>query len=486
MTSRARALLWLAAAVVALVAAAWFTPYYSTVLLWEVRAFAPVMALMAILAAAVAVSVMADAGRARTALAVVLWAAAGLGALAVVGWFVVGSYWEDQEYSTATRIVDGEQLPELAPRAPFLVGRAQAGPTLGDVTGDIADVSYLPDLDRFSTLVERRGWLDGYEVAVTQTIAAEGIGRDAQKCRFGDRADARLGGWFGHDLGRLISEQQRGVRFSIEDAYAYCDGTTPMVVVPLQRQVGLFVVTERPAGDALYNGATGAVQVVEQPTGLPGPTYPRSLAARQREATRGMSGLADWWFDRSGWDAADDGANADNDSEFTLARTDGAGPQFVTPLTPRGAASSVVAVSTVPARNPGLQLAPLTVHRLDPTWNSPQAIVARIKADYADVCCYNLDQVFEVIPTGGDGWVATIGSEQALRFRVTGNGQLTGPEATCLRALTGEPIRCGGRAAQQTTAPPPGDPSTLNNAELADLQRRVAEEVTRRLQRQPG
>lgn len=481
--SRARVLIQVVVAVAALVAAVWFGPYYSTVVWWEVRAFAPVLAVVVLVLAAVE---LAGLSRSKVLPGAAMIVGTGLGALAVIGWFVVGSYWEDQDYASAVHVVDGEQLPELAPRAPFLVGRAQAAPTLGDVTGDIADVSYLPDLDRFSTLVERRGFLNGYEVAVTQAIAVEGIGHDAQKCRFDDAADARLGGWFGHNLGRLISEQRRWVRFTADDAYAYCDGTTPMVAVPLTRQVGLLVVTERPAGVAVYDGATGTVQIVEQPADLPGPTYPLSLAARQREATHGMSGFADWWFDRSGWNAADDGANADNDSEFDLARTDGSGPLYVTPLTPRGAASSVVAVSTVPARHPGPQLAPLTVYRLDPTWASPQAIVARIRADYSDACCYNLDQVFEVIPTGGDHWVATIGSEQVLRFRVTGNGRLDGPEATCLRTVTGEPIRCGARVAQQTAAPPPGDPTTLDNAQLADLQRRVAEEVARRLQAQPG
>jgi hypothetical protein len=144
----------------------------------------------------------------------------------------------------------------------------------------------------------------------------------------------------------------------------------------------------------------------------------------------------------------------------------------------------VVAVSTVPARHRGPQLAPLTVYRLDPTWVTPQTIVARITADYSDFCCYNLDQVFEVLPTGGDDWVATIGSEQALRFRVTGNGQLQGPDATCLRTVSGDPIRCGARAARQDTPRPAGDPRTLSNSDLADLQRRVADEVARRLQ--PG
>ena len=471
--------------VAAIAAAFWFEAYYLTILWWEVRAFAPALAVIAVVILAVALSGRIDPEGDTTP--VVLAGGLLVGGVVIVSWLVVGTYWEDQDYVQSARVVSGEPLPQLAPRAPFLVGKAQAGPTLGDVTGDIADVSYLPDQDRFSTLVARRGWLTGYEVAVTQTIAVEGTGKDSRTCRFGDEADARLGGWFGHNLGRLISEQQRGVLFEPDDAYAYCDGTTPFVVVPLKRQVGLFVVGERPAGVALYNGATGTVQVVDQPTGLPGPTYPRSLAARQRVATHGMGGFSDWWFNRSGWDAADDGANTDNASEFTLARADGAGPLFVTPLSPRGSASSVVAVSTVPARYPGVELAPLTVYRLDPTWASPQAIVARIKADYSDFCCYNLDQVFEVIPTGGDNWVATIGSDQALRFRVTGKGPLQGPEATCIRNVSGEPIRCGVRTVQQAAAPPPpGDPSTLTDADLADLLRRVTDEVARRLHRPPG
>lgn len=482
-----RALLWSLSGVIAVAAAVWFEPYIPAIVWWNVRPFLPAVMVATVIAVLGALTHRTAPLRRRAALFLgVRHAGLAIGALLILGWLVVGSYWEDRAYSTAIRVVNGEELPALAPRAPFVVGKAQAGPTLGDVTGDISEVSYLPDQNRFVTLVDRRGWLTGYEVAVTQVIDVEGAGHDSQTCRFSDAADARIGGWFGHNLGRLISKERFWVRFADRDAYAYCDGDAPIVVVPLKREVGLLVVSEQPAGVAVYNGATGTVQVVDQADGVPGPTYPISLAARQRTATHGLSGFADWWFSRSGWDASDDGANSDNDSEFTLARADGSEALYVTPLAPRGSASSVVAVSSVPARYRGPQLAPLTVYRLDPAWASPQAIVARIKADYSDFCCYNLDQVFEVIPTGGDDWGATIGSEQALRFRVTGNGQLEGPEATCIRAVTGEPIRCGARSVQQNAPVPAGDPRLLNNTELAQLQRAVADEVARRLRQQPG
>lgn len=176
----------------------------------------------------------------------------------------------------------------------------------------------------------------------------------------------------------------------------------------------------------------------------------------------------------------------------------------MTPLTPQGEASSVVAVSTVPTSHQGSGLAPMTVHRLDPTWSSPQALVALIKAEYRDVCCYNDDQVFEVVPTGGSTWTATVGSAQNIRYRVEGRGQVGGREATCLKAADGTLIKCAYAAPgspeeqelrrreeekkkQEQAGPAPGgakDPGDLTAytpEQLADLQRRVSDEVVRRL-----
>lgn len=488
-----------------------YAPYYSTVLVWELRKLLAWLALPLLAAAffapvwCVRWLVRRRRGKAAAGSGGVAGALGCLGAVAglalAVAWLIYGAYLQDRSYMRATRVVT-EAVPELAPRSPYLVGKAQAAPHLGDVTGEIADITYLPDSDRFATLVERSGWLSGYEVGLVQDVPLGGTSRSQQRCSFDvDVADARISGWFGHNLGRKISEQKRWVRFEADDAYVTCSGDTPVVVVPLKRQTGLLVVTERPAGVALYDGRTGKITFTTDTEKVPGPSYPLSLAARQRESVAAVGSFADWWFERSGWDASEDGANDGNDSEFTLRYGDSSGRSaYVTPLTPQGEASSVVAVSTVPARHAGTALAPLTVHRLDPTWSSPKAIVALIKAEYRDVCCYNDDQVFEVVPTGGTTWTATIGSEQDIRYRVVGRGQVAGREATCLTAADGALIRCAYAAPgspeeqelkrredqkqkDKPRANPPdlGDLTAYTPEQLAELNRRIGEEVNRRL-----
>ncbi|WP_284581461.1 hypothetical protein [Streptomyces sp. 2P-4] len=498
-----------AAAAALVLLAPWYAPYYSTIAVWELRkalSWLAVPVLAAALALLAGLVGMLRRGRAErrgggSGAAKTLGCLAAVAGIALTfAWTVYGAYLQDRAYMAATRVVTGP-VPELAARAPYVVGKAQAAPHLGDVTGEIADISYLPDADRFATLVERRGWLAGYEVGLVQDVPLGGTSRSQQRCRFDvEEADARIGGWFHHNLGRKIAAHKRWVRFDADDAYVVCNGDRPVVAVPLKRQTGLLVVTERPAGLALYDGHTGRLTVTADTQAVPGPSYPLSLAARQREATAAVGSFTDWWFERSGWDASEDGANAGNESEFALRHRDGSGSSsYVTPLTPQGEASSVVAVSAVPTRHRGGGLAPLTVHRLDPTWSSPAAIVALVKAEYRDVCCYNDYRVFEVVPTGGTTWTATVGSEQNIRYRVEGRGQVGGREATCLKSADGTLIRCAyaapgspeeqelarreeGKRKEQGAGPPDlGDLTAYTPGQLAELHRRISEEVTRRL-----
>ncbi|MGR8009016.1 hypothetical protein [Streptomyces hypolithicus] len=497
--------------------ALWYASYLTTIMVWELRKifFWLAVPLLAFALAALPRLVVKrlrgkrhDAGEGNAAAALgCLGAVLGLGI--TVWWLVYGAYLQDRAYMDNVQIVTGP-VPELTARAPYLVGEAQAAPHLGDVTGEISDITYLPDSDRFATLVERRGWLSGYEVGLVQDIPLGGNSRNQQRCSFDvEAADARIGGWFNHNLGRKISAQQRGVRFEADDAYVTCSGDAPIVVVPLKRQTGLLVVTERPAGLALYNGRTGKLTITTDTAAVPGPSYPMSIAARQREGTAAVGSFTDWWFERSGWDASEDGANEGNESEFTLRYREAIGRSaYVTPLTPQGEASSVVAVSTVPTRHQGSGLAPMTVHRLIPTWSSPKALVALIKAEYRDACCYNGDTVFEVVPTGGSTWTATVGSEQNIRYRVEGRGQVAGREATCLKTADGALIRCAyatpGSPEEQelkrkeqekqkqkekqkgesaTPRRDGGDLGAYTAEELAELQRRVSDEVVRRLKK---
>ncbi|WP_030773482.1 hypothetical protein [Streptomyces sp. NRRL F-2664] len=488
----------------------WYASYYTTVMVWELRKLFAWFALpLFTVAGCIAVGLVLRRLRRRagrpagggTAAIVLGWFGGAFALVLAVGWLVYGAYLQDRAYMTSAQIVT-DPVPALSARSPYVVGKAQAAPHLGDVTGEIADITYLPDSDRFGALVERRGWLAGYEVGLVQEVPLGGTGRSQERCPFDvEKADARIGGWFTHNLGRKISAVKRWVRFEADDAYVTCSNGDPVVVVPLKRQTGLLVVTERPAGVALYDGRTGRLTVTADTSDVPGPSYPLSLAARQREGTAAVGGFGDWWFERSGWDASEDGANDGNESEFTLRHgASTGGSAYVTPLTPQGDASSVVAVSTVPTRHQGGALAPMTVYRLDPAWSSPKALVALIKAEYRDVCCYNDDEVFEIVPTGGSTWTATIGSEQNIRYRVEGRGPVDGREATCLKAADGALIRCAYAAPgspeqqelerreqqkQQDGAAKgggdPGDLKGLTDEQLADLQRRLGDEFVRRL-----
>ncbi len=460
----------------------WWDAYWITQIVWEGR---KLLAELITLGAVISLPFIGDGLDRRfkterwTRL---LWFAtipALIGGIVLLLWT---SYAGDRSYASQAEIV-AAPVPDLALRAPYLVGKAQAGPSLGDIVGEAVDTTYLPDQDRFNTLIQRRALLGGYEAGFSQEVPLTGRGSEGERCTFDiDRADARIGGKFSHSLGRKLARLDRWTTYDARDVYVVCDEGVPKVVVPLKRQVGWWVVSERPAGVAVYDGRTGELTLGDG-SDLPGPTYPISLAARQREALTATDGFNAWLARRSGWVVSDDGANEGNAAEFTLERTDGAGIVYTTLLTPRGTTSSVTAVAMVPARYKDKNLSPITVHRLDPSWVSPQVIVARIKSEYRDVCCYQLDRVFEVMPTGGQGWAATLGSEQNITYRVVGNGPLEGEEATCLLDASGNRLRCGSRVVSAPQPAATGDkPLTeLTDDELANLERQVTEEILRRL-----
>ncbi len=475
-------------------------PYYTTIGVWELRDALPWLLMIAVFLAAVigltvVVYAFTDSGGLAAATAVATFL---VGGFLTFLWMAHTGYSQDRVYAQSATVV-ADPVPTLAPRAPYQVGEQQARPNLGDTPGDIADTTYLPGQDRYATLVERRGLLSGYEVAFTQQIPLQGRGAADQKCKFSPEADARSGGNFTHNLGRLISQQQRLVRFNGDDVYAYCDAANvPQVVVPLKKQVGFWAVTERSAGVAVYNGHTGKVTIEATGINLPGPSYPLSLAAAQREATPALGSFSDWLFGRTGWETPDDDVNSGNDTEFTLAR-DGQSV-YVTPLTGRGSATAISVVTELTATARAGGLATLTVHKLNPVWVSPKSLVDRIKADYQDLPNWQNIQVYEVIPTGADSWVATLGTGQNILYRVTGTGSLKGDKPTCLQRADGSEVRCGSLADRNgngagtqygqgtpnpgSPAAPTGDLRALTPDQLADLQRRVSDEVACRLRKE--
>lgn len=484
---------------VALLVAGFFlvAPYWSTQLWWVFRqTWFWLIPLLALLGAGFGARELTDGGRPGggplTLLVIV-------GAVAWLSWLFVYNYAQDTVYAQSVRVTQ-DAVPTFDPRAPYSVSAAQVRSNLGDIPGDTQATMYVPDDETFATLVEQRGFATGYQTLLEQRIGTTGRNTPA-RCDFGPAAGARLGGVFGGNLGRVINTEQRWVNWDQDDAFGWCDQQgTPFVVVPLLEQEGWLIVTEKPAGVALYDGRTGAIDIRPTADGIPGPTYPLSLAAAQRESTKAGDGFFAWLFGRAGWELPDeaDSINSGNASEFVLAGPNGS-EWYVTPESGRGSATAISAITVMDAELRGPELAPLVVHRLGsaehPVWQSATAITDRVRANFGDVFAQQRDSdVYELAPTGPDTWVATIGTPQNMLYRVTGRGDLSADP--CLLALDGRQLRCGPTGSvglatggpagspapggQVAPAPAGSDLTTLTPDQLADLNRRVGEELARR------
>lgn len=474
-----------------------FAPYITTHLWWGVRGTLYIWIPVAVIAILALIAYLTDSFS-MTMVTVVA-------ALGTIGWFFIHDYQVDKQYaSTVTVVTDG--VPDLTQRAPFQIASEQARPNLGDSTGDIADTSYQSDKDSYSTLVAKRSALNlaGYELVLDQRVPLTGRAENPTKCQFSPEADRKLGGLFAYELGRLINSTQRWVNWHHNDTYAYCDKSAdgiafPMVVVPLTEQEGWLLVTEKPAGVALYNGRTGALSITHDVAKIPGSTYPLSLASTQRESTHAMGGLIDYIANRVGWETTGEGGldtNSGNDAEFTLAHGEDKQPVYVTPLTARGSATSISAIGTIPARYSGnASLAKLTVHKLTKPWVSPDSMEKRIRSDFQNLPNWQDRQVFEIVPIGNDTWAATLGKSQNIQYRVQGVGTLAdkdGKPSTCLADADGKQLQCGTRVGTNGNgvgvqleqgsgqSPVSGDLSTYSPEQLADIIRRASDELTRK------
>lgn len=471
-------------------------PYYTTQFWWFFRealfVLVPVAAIPLLGLASAAV--FEDNMRVGVGLGFI---AAAATAGTIVFWAGHG-YWEDRTYTSSVRVTT-QPVPTLALRSPFNVAEKQASADLGDTVGDIQTTMYLPDQRKFTTLITQKGAISGYSTLLVQDIGD--TGRNGHElCGFSPAATRRFGGLFASSLGRYINDHDRFVNWDDGDVYAYCDHSHPIVVVPLKQQSGMFVVTERPAGVALYHGDTGVLDIVTDPVQIakiPGPTYPLSIAAAQRESTQALNGFWNYFWDRSGWELPSDlnEINSDNIGEYVLADNTSA-PAYVTLLTPRGGNTSIAAVSTTPAQlHTTGELAPITVHRTH--WLSPQAIEQRIRANFGPVFTAQPGAtIAELAPTDETSWVATIGLPQNMLYRVRGRGDLS--TDLCLYQLDGRQIQCGpmtningygpgaaiGQLPGQTQALPSAAASSdlhnLSTQQLVDLINRANSELANR------
>lgn len=394
-----------------------------------------------------------------------------------------------QDAQTVDTTVSYEQ------RGPWVVAARFASRDQGDVVGDRGPVRHVPGPtsdtgSRYTTAIKARHaiGLDGYAAVQTMHMPLTGqINRDATTyCEVPDGMDRKLDAfWPQHNLSWAIYQARPNAHFDTSDAYSYCNEDGPVIVVPLWAYDGWWTVTKVPAGAAVYTPAGLKVYTAADlaESDVEGPTYPMSVAERQREALRGMFSFTQYYSRTAGYDLTSkdfEDTNSGNSTEFILVDTDGQA-DYVTPLTPRGSSQSITALAVVPARQDGNGRLPVEVNTaVDLPATSTIATNIReasISGDNSWTSRWAAGmKIYEILPGKDGSWVASIGQGQAVSYRATVS---PGGLVEVTNVTTGQSSTA---QAGQGTIPSLGDRSVadLTDAELLELLGQVVSEMENR------
>ena len=464
----------------------WADHFWTQVLVFMQKHFAFTASVFAITLALVVVAVSRARNDDETSVpsaitAVILVIAA---AAAVIYGFFFGGYFQAQKYSAAIETGSESEI-DFTARTPYPVAVRSSQNALGNLTGgEIDNVKYTAseDGDEYTFLVQDRAFFAGYKAVASL---------DGSRCDVDQSvADRRVGGWFGNKLERLLNKQERGVYVSASDVYGYCDEDgNPMIVLPLKQVEGLLPSYEVPAGAAIYNGSTGELSIDKNVElgEIPGPVYPQSIAAEERNSLRATGSWWEYMRNLVGYNTTDnDGEdpNAGNTSEYGLIDIDGEG-HYVTPLVSNGGSTAITALGIVNygTNNDGV-LNPYQVSVYESAQVSNGQAASVIRATFSNLSWQNGMSIFEITPTEGNKRVATLGLNQAIQYRVIFDN-----ESYCLYDAKGAEISCTNLnevgEAEGTAGTIAGiDISTLTDEELINLITGAAAEQSSRLNNQ--
>lgn len=342
-----------------------------------------------------------------------------------------GSFLHDRAYVESIEkrsILDSQDYRE---RAPYGIAEIVMASTMGDTTGSRTNaVKSLPQVGEngvYQESVIRRGFGVGYEstVSVDVPLAGAASAKNTDRCSFDDEASLRFGGALPqNNLSRAIyNKTSPSVIAEKEDAFTVCDGVHPMVYVPLTELKGWPISHRVPAGVAIYNGSTGELTIQDEYEGEL-PVYPSSVAEQQREAYNAGGSFFDWLFGRFGFETTEDDNPDDegNVSEISISSQDGESGYYMTPLTSRGSSTSILAFSSVPHNE--VKAGELSESRIY-AYESGKSMLAKsnvssaVKSQLLQSSHQTVElKVHEFIPSSNGSWIASVGTEQAVIYRV--------------------------------------------------------------------
>lgn len=385
-----------------------------------------------------------------------------------------------------------ELLPETGLRAPYLIAERQASSNSSGTVGDITGTTHLAGSNKYSTLVERRGWLrPGYETMIVQQLALTGQAT-GERCDFAPHANKRMNGFLGNSLTRAIAGIDHSLVAKDTDTWGYCDDGTPKIVVPVTKIKNWATPHNVPAGVVIYNGATDQLEykTTIESGELPGPAVSISQSRRVNASLATLNG--GWWSTHilKSTGITDEPKDADDTnlgshSNFSLSYDkDQFG--FFSPFTSRASSRTIDHVSVMDSSKVTAGAhADTKLYALKTPRQSNAATADKIKADYSSLSDWATGMaVMEIVPGGEGIWHASIGQKQNVNYRV----QLSADGSSCLLTATGTKLRCStdatdapGEAPEAGTEIAVVDPTGLTNEQLKTLHEALVKEIHARI-----
>lgn len=283
-------------------------------------------------------------------------------------------------------------------------------------------------------------------------------------CRFAPNSfDRAFHGARGNSLGNWLGEKYPNLLWDASDVWGYCQGTKPVIVMPVTRQVQFKNRTATTAAGVLIltgdHGVHASYRRTIKAGEMPGPAYPISLTEKQRQATEWAAGRK--WHERAsfGFQPTVDDIQGDNTSEYLLRAGDGH-LYYVTPLTPNASKSQAFiayAVSPADAAQDG-HLNRMDVYVLPD--GDPNIANLNTLTNKATDAVRGIDPTFlntggrleEFTPLGGDMWrvygVRRGLTEFYVDLSITGR---TEPRTVDVSGTATQPTNPGGKVAATVT-----------------------------------
>jgi hypothetical protein len=232
-----------------------------------------------------------------------------------------------------------------------------------------------------------------------------------------------ISGWLGHSLINQIRKQMQWAYIVSSDIYGDCVNNHGKVYIPLQELRGKWGVPY-PVGLAVLD-EFGHITIYTEniPEGIPGPTYPESVAKNQENGLNTHSTYSDFFWGNYGFQetGGEGNPNSENSGQYNLTGIRSGTNYFVTPLTKKGSSQSIdgITVISVKLTRPGV-LNPAVYIEYPQSRTGVTVLADTTKKRFPDWSWVTLG-IQELVPGPGTSYVGYVGQPTVLNYLVTYN-----------------------------------------------------------------